>query len=416
MTEQIKVLVVDDEEQIRRNFKVCLEDVGYLVHTAADGEEGLEVFARERSDVVLTDMRMASMNGLKFIDAMHRQSPNTPVVVVSGSATLRDAIEAVRLGAWDYLVKPLQADGELDVTIRRVLERARLMAENRSYLANLEVQVEERTRELRKLNEELERRVQERTAKLEAANEEISTLNEDLLLRSHDLEETNRQLESFSYSVSHDLRAPLRHIRGFTRILLEGSHEKLDEHGKRCLARIDAGCQRMDCLIKDLLNFCQLNLQPLHKTTVHTAPVVRGVLHELICECPEARKINLAIGKLPTCQADPSLLRQVFINLLDNALKYSRQRELPRIEVGSFDRNGETVLFVKDNGTGFNMDSADKLFGVFQRLHRSSEYEGTGVGLAIASNIIQRHGGKIWAEAAEDKGTTFYFTLGSKRP
>ena len=167
--------------------------------------------------------------------------------------------------------------------------------------------------------------------------------------------------------------------------------------------------------MNDLLNFSKLSLQPLIMTTVQTRDLACEVMAELISNETPQRRVEVIIGDLPACQADIALLRQVFRNLLGNALKYSRKRELPRIEVGSFVSNDQIVYFVRDNGAGFNMEFAGKLFGVFQRLQHSTEYEGTGVGLAIAQNIIQRHGGRIWAEAAEDNGAAFYFTLARER-
>ena len=406
MTVQTKVLVVDEEEQVRGTFQAYLEKGGYRVFTARGSQEGLEAFDREHPDVVLSGIRMAATDGLKFLDTVHLQCPETAVVAVSAPDALQKVLEGARLGAWDYLALPLRDEGELDVVIGRALERVGLVAENRGCRANLEALADQRSRELRE--------GMERTAQLESANEEISTLNDDLVRRSLDLEKANQQLESFSYSISHDLRTPLRHVHVFSRMLLEGYSGKLDENGNRCLGFIESGCKRMECLVEDLLSFCKLSLQPLVKTTVQTEALVKDVLYELIGDSPEKR-VDVVIGALPACQADIPLLRQVFVNLLGNALKYSRNRDLPRIEAGSFESNGETVFFVRDNGAGFNMEFAGKLFGVFQRLQHSDEYEGTGVGLAVAYNIIQRHNGKIWAEAIEDRGATFYFTLARER-
>jgi light-regulated signal transduction histidine kinase (bacteriophytochrome) len=244
--------------------------------------------------------------------------------------------------------------------------------------------------ELRESNEKLERRVCERTAELETANKE---------------------LEAFSYSVSHDLRAPLRAVDGFSQAVLEDYGALLPEDGRRCLQTIRGGAQRMGALIDDLLTFSRLGRQPINKQPIATADLVRATLEEL---GGEGQEREIQIGDLPPCSGDPALLKQVWINLLSNAIKYTRKRERAIIEIGCTRQGGETVYFVRDNGTGFDMRYADKLFGVFQRLHRVEDYEGTGVGLAIVQQIIHRHGGRVWADAAVDQGATFYFTLEGK--
>lgn len=243
--------------------------------------------------------------------------------------------------------------------------------------------------EVKKLNEDLERRVVERTAELEAANKE---------------------LEAFSYSVSHDLRVPLRAIDGFSRILLEKQAAQLPPEAQRHLRLVRDNTTQMGQLIDDLLAFSRLGRQPMKKQKVMPADIARQALEDLGHEQTD-RRLEISIGKLPPCAADASLLKQVYVNLLSNALKYSRGRDPARVEVGCLQTDGEPVYFVKDNGVGFDMQYANKLFGVFQRLHRAEEYEGTGVGLAIAQRLVHRHGGRIWAEAKINEGASFYFTL-----
>ncbi len=243
--------------------------------------------------------------------------------------------------------------------------------------------------EILKLNAELEQRVAKRTAELEAANKE---------------------LEAFSYSVSHDLRAPLRAVSGFASIVLEDFSSQLPAAGRHYLERVRNGGLRMGELIDDLLAFSRLSRQPLDRRRVDVAQLVQEVLTELNPR-ENNRPIETRVGHLPPCHGDPALLKQVWINLLSNAIKYTRGRQPASVQVGSEQRNGGTVYFVRDNGVGFDMQYANKLFGVFQRLHRPDEFEGTGVGLAIVQRIVHRHGGRVWAEAAPDRGATFYFTI-----
>jgi light-regulated signal transduction histidine kinase (bacteriophytochrome) len=242
-----------------------------------------------------------------------------------------------------------------------------------------------------------------------------SGLSDRVAERTAELEASNRELEAFSYSVSHDLRSPLRSIDGFSRLVLEGNHSGLSPEATRWLGLIRVCAQQMGTLIDDLLSFSRLGRVELKKRRVSAAALVDEVIAELRQENP-AREIEFVVQALPPCQADPILLKQVFRNLLGNAVKFSGARPHSRIEIGLFKGSGaETpgtiTYFVKDNGVGFDMRYSDKLFGVFQRLHRMEDFPGTGVGLALIRRIVERHGGNVWAVGAVDAGATFYLTL-----
>ena len=285
--------------------------------------------------------------------------------------TRRDGSRIVVASRWALL-------READNTPGKVLEINREITERK--------RAEE---EIRKLNMELEQRVKERTAELQASNGE---------------------LEAFTSSVAHDLRAPLRHVDGFGRILIEEHASQLDPEGRRLLERVLHATQHMGELVDDLLNLSRVSRREISPVVTDLNTVVRELIADLQPAC-QGRRVEFRAGTLPYAQCDPGLVRQVFANLLSNAVKFTRPRDPAIIEVGQTDRDGARVIFVRDNGVGFSMRYAGKLFGVFQRLHRSEDFEGTGVGLATVERIIQKHHGRIWAEAEVDKGATFFFSL-----
>jgi PAS domain S-box-containing protein len=247
------------------------------------------------------------------------------------------------------------------------------------------------------------------------AAQEISDLNQQLQRRVRELAFLNQELEAFSYSVSHDLRAPLRHIGGFASLLGRHAGGGLDEKGRHYLATIDDAVRQMGALIDELLAFSRLGRAELKSQTVELEPMVREAIREVEQDV-NGRDVRWTVGTLPRVHGDPALLRQALLNLLENALKYTRPRAVTQIEVGSMDEGSDDyVCFVRDNGVGFDMKYADKLFGVFQRLHGTDEFEGTGIGLANVRRIIQRHGGRTWAEGTVDTGACFFFSLPRSR-
>jgi signal transduction histidine kinase len=243
------------------------------------------------------------------------------------------------------------------------------------------------------------------------AEKRISELNTELNRRLQEIETTNRELEAFSYSVSHDLRAPLRHITGFVELLNKKDLSSLDEKSRHYLEVISTASRQMGVLIDDLLSFSRMGRAEMMKSRINFGQLVHAVVNELTEEA-KGREIVWEIAPLPVVEGDAAMLRLVMVNLIANALKFTRSRSQARIEIGAVtDHPDETLFYVKDNGVGFDMKYADKLFGLFQRLHSSGEFEGTGVGLANAQRIIRRHGGRIWAEGVVDGGATFWFSL-----
>jgi light-regulated signal transduction histidine kinase (bacteriophytochrome) len=242
------------------------------------------------------------------------------------------------------------------------------------------------------------------------AEEKIKQLNENLEKRSAELELANKELEAFSYSVSHDLRAPLRAIDGFSRILLEDYAGKLDDEGLRYLNVVCKNTKQMGQLIDDLLAFSRLSRKGVEKSKVDMNKLATSIVEELQ-SFEDGRSFDLTLHPMPAAQGDGAMIRQVLVNLISNALKFTRHKAEAKIEIGANGAGRAPVYYVKDNGAGFDMQYADKLFGVFQRLHSAEEFEGTGVGLAIVQRIIQRHGGRVWTEAKPGEGAAFYFTI-----
>jgi signal transduction histidine kinase len=293
--------------------------------------------------------------------------------------------------------------------VAQLAETARVVSREQKYSlrAPMTTNAEEIVVLIQSFNEMLEQ-IQQRDTALQAARDELEAR---VVQRTAQLEAVNRELESFTYSVAHDLRAPLRHIQGFTDALVEDLGSNIENDVRIHLGRIIESTRRMDQLINDLLGLAHVGRQePQFKLTA-----LKGLVQDVIWEFADetrSRNIDWCIGNLPVVLCDPGLMKLVFQNLISNAIKYTRPRDPAIIEIGYTFRGDGSVFFVRDNGVGFNMKYAHKLFGVFERLHRREDFEGTGVGLATVQRIIHKHGGRIWAEAEIDKGAAFYFTLG----
>jgi signal transduction histidine kinase len=363
---KLSLLIVDDEPASMRALCDTLEYEGYQTYGFTSAAEALASMRERSFDLLLADLQMPGTNGIDLMKSAQLIDPTLVAVIMTGHGALDTAIAAMKAGALDYIQKPIKL-----ATTLPVLERALAV------------------RQLRIEKKRLEENVRERTEELKIAN---------------------RELEAFSYSVSHDLRAPLRAVSVFTQALLAEHAAQLSDEGRRLLQNVNAGAAHMDRLITDLLRLSQLNRQPLHKTPVRFTEVAQRVIDSMTHE-RAGRDIEFSIADFPTWQVDAGLMQQVFVNLISNAIKFTRERAKARIEIG-YRMDGTTlVCFVKDNGVGFDMKYMNKLFGVFQRLHTADQFEGTGVGLSIVRRIIERHSGKVWVDGEQDQGATFYFSL-----
>jgi signal transduction histidine kinase len=370
--------MVEDESGDAQLAEHVLRQSGFeFIFRVVDSEDA---FLRELKDfrpsVILSDHGLCSFDGFSALALARGQCPDVPFIFVTGSLGEEMATRALRNGAADFILKHHLR------SLPPALHRALREAHSRRQRLKAE-------QEIRRLNEELEHRVACRTAELEAANKE---------------------LEAFSYSVSHELRAPLRQIEGFIELLGGTKAAAMDEEARQYLTAVASGARRLSRLIDDLLAFSRTARTGLRKRKVDLRALCATVSRDLDSS-GKIRRTEWIFGELPDVKGDPVLLRQVFLNLFDNALKYSRGRERALIEIGSRKTEEEVIVFVKDNGVGFDMRYAHKLFGVFQRLHPHSQFEGTGVGLANVRRIIHQHGGRTWAEGQPNQGATFYFSL-----
>jgi signal transduction histidine kinase len=351
------VLWADDNSDMREYVRRLLAD-HYEVTAVSDGEKAVAAALGTPFDLVLSDVMMPGLDGFGVLRRLRadERTKTIPVILLSARAGEESAVEGLGAGADDYLVKPFSAR-ELLARVRTHLELAKL---RRRWALELEA--------------------------------------------------ANKQLEAFSFSVSHDLRAPLRGINGFGKLLAESCDGQLGSQGHRLLGMIQSEAKKMGHLIDALLDFSRVGRQPFKARALDMTHLAQTVFDELIAQST-GRKVKLKLEPLPATQGDPILMRQVFVNLLSNAIKFTGRREGAVIEIGGHNNGQENEYYIKDNGAGFDPKYTDKLFGVFQRLHPAEEFEGTGVGLSIVHRIIHRHGGRIWAKGEEDKGATFHFAL-----
>ena len=364
--EQSRLLIVDDEVPLMRALCDALALENYRTQGFSSARQALGSLQPGQFDLLLTDLKMPEMDGISLIAAVRQIDADLGAIVMTGHGTIDTAVRALQGGALDYILKPFKLNVVLPV-IARALDVRRL-------------------------------------------RREVALLQESERRRSEELAIAYQDLEAFSYSISHDLRAPVRAMEGFAQILEEEFAEQLGAEGRRLARIIRDGGRTMDRLIVGLLSFSRASRQPLVRNSVDMTALANAAAAETLSVYagPEP---NLEIATLPSCDGDATVLRQVWCNLIGNALKYSAKRAQPLIRISGRTEAQELVYQVKDNGAGFDMRYVERLFGVFQRLHGAEQFDGTGIGLAIVQRIVARHGGRVWAEGAPDAGACFQFAL-----
>ena len=385
-SDRVNVLLVDDQPANLLALEAMLQDLGQNLVKAGSGREALKWLLSNDCAVILLDVKMPEMDGFETAELIRQRdrSRHTPIIFLTAAdRTHTHAVRGYAIGAVDYLVKP--------VVPEFVRSKVAVFVE----LA--------KTAELLRQHGE----------RLRASEQEARELADARAALVADLEQKNREMETFSYTVSHDLRAPLRRIESFGRALAETQADRLDEEGHRYLARIRSCSQDMAQLIDDVLYLSRVARADLRRQEVDLSALAHAIIERL--RETDERSVDVRIRPGLVAEGDGQLLRIALENLLDNAWKFTRQQAQPRIEIGVTHLPGEPAYFVRDNGAGFDMTYAERLFTPFQRLHLSSEFPGTGIGLATVQRIVNRHGGRIWAEGSVGQGATFLFTLGRSR-
>lgn len=363
-----KILIVDDKPENLRALEVVLKDLDVDLVKATSGNEALKATLHHDFALALLDIQMPEMDGYELAGILREEEKTAHLPFIFISAVYTDnfnVFKGYEKGAFSFITKPFQPE-ILQNKVRFFIEKHQ---------------------------------------------QEISLhhLNQDLASKNEDLERAISELEAFTYSVSHDLRAPLRALNGYAEILVEDYGDSIDDAGKSVIKVIRDNAINMAKLIDSLLELSRLGKKELIKGQVNVRALVLGVIETL--KESQGGHTEFIVKDLPDLMADKELMKLVFMNLISNAMKYSGKQPQPVVEIGCLQERGKAVYYVKDNGAGFDMKYANKLFGVFQRLHSAQEYEGTGIGLANVNRIISRHGGKVWAEGKIGEGATFYFSL-----
>jgi signal transduction histidine kinase len=406
----INILMAEDSATQAQRLKHILQGQGYGVMAAVNGAQAVEMARKQKPTLIISDVMMPEMDGYQLC-AQIKSDPelqNVPVILVTTLSDPHDVIRGLECRADNFIIKPYDE--------RSLLSRIQFVLLNREMHAHdhasMGVEIHfngqrhfitaDRLQILNLLLSTYEAAIQR--------NQELTRAKNELRTSNASLETANKELEAFSYSVSHDLRAPLRAINGFTSIVLDEGAEQLDEAGKGLLLRVQTACQRMGQLIDDLLSLSRVSRGELTRDQMDLGAIAQSIVTELQKNQPD-RKVNVRIADGLTANGDARLLRVALENLLGNAWKFTSKQPDATIEFAAQQQGDETAFFVRDNGAGFDMQHAEKLFGAFQRLHSMDDFPGTGIGLATVQRIIHRHGGRIWAEGTPGKGAAFFFTL-----
>jgi len=366
-----RLLIVDDEVAQMQALCDTLHDQGYATVGFSNGEAALAALRASPFDLLLSDLMMPGMDGITLLRTALQVDPTLVGIIMTGEGTIATAVEAMRSGAFDYILKPFKLSAIVPVLTRGLAVR-RLQAENAA----------------------LARRVQAHAA---------------------ELEEANRELEAFTRTASHDLRSPLNAVLGFASLLADGRGPATAEEQRQWFVEIERSARRMSQLMDDLMRLSRLGRQALHIERIDVTALVHEVVDE-VRQRHAPREVTVRIDALAEALADRVLLRQVFVNLLSNAFKFTRDAQPAVVDVQTLLHLGHPVYCVRDNGVGFDMAHAAKLFDPFQRMHAADAFEGSGVGLSIVQRIVKRHGGQVWAEAAPGQGARFLFSLVNERP
>jgi signal transduction histidine kinase len=416
-TKQIEILIAEDSATQAEHLRYIFEKNGFKVWAVPNGKEALQFLKRQKPDIVVTDILMPEMSGYELCKRIRSdvELKDVPVIIVTALSDPTDVLKGLEAEADNFITKPYDenflvsrihcmiANKELRKT-SGTEPGINVFFSGKNYFVTAE-----RTHMLDLLLSTYESAYLQNRDLIKAQND-LRDLNERLEETVRELSSANKELESFIYSVSHDLRAPLRHVSGFADLVMKNSSDKLDEKGKRYLSLIHDGTEKMGHLIDDLLNLSRISRQEIQLKEVNVSSIAALIVAALR-EAHPGRRVDVNIKGGLTAFADPGLLEIALSNLIGNAWKFTAKTVRARIQFGAVARDGKIIYYVEDNGAGFEQKYAEKMFLPFHRLHSEEAFEGTGIGLAIVDRIVSRHGGKVWAEGTEGKGATIYFSL-----
>ncbi|HTJ53315.1 MAG TPA: ATP-binding protein [Cyclobacteriaceae bacterium] len=390
---KFKILLVDDRSENLLALEAILQNESYALVKANSGKEALSILLKDHDfHLILLDVLMPVMNGFETAELIYNREKlaNIPIIFLTAMDIEGNIYKGYQAGAVDYIRKPITPD-LLKVKVKSFVE---LSEKTRELVRQDE--------KLRMANQKLELEIAER----KRSEAEIKSLNENLQIRLEQVQ----SLDSFNYSISHDLMTPLNSIIALSGLLQNLPSDKIDSEVLEIANQIMNSSERMTKLIKNLLHFSRQAHSEISRTEFNMKDLVNEAVQDIAFSIPLG-KTEVIIHDMPMVQGDNTMLKQVWINLISNAVKYSQKKDNPRIEIGARQEQSKFVYFIKDNGAGFDMKNYNKLFGIFQRLHSEKEFSGTGVGLALVKRIIEKHNGKIWAESDPGIGSNFYFTL-----